>query len=472
MRTFLLAFCCVATSLVVDAQNYQPIKLWGYNHDVIAEGPGRDAAAQTTKEMDARDPSNYVLFTKRFAKALAMPASYGLPDNGKITAGARTFQLTDFNVPNALYLLKGERRVMSIVRPLAFDALSILGFATEGPVSISLIIYFIDGTSLRYGTIAYDDWFDGPDALLMGFGRVKRAVDSQETPLYYEGAPSNPRFYAAEVVPPKGKVIQSIQFQNTSPGESKDSNRAFIFAISGIPYIKEETTEEKPKEIVPIVTEQKPKETKEADKEIPFLHGTITDANSHKPIEADVQFTFGSSGNTVKTIEGVYRLFAVHQLTLFDKKEYILKVTSPGYLYLTERVTAANWPAHNRLNLALNPIEVGAVVNLKSVLFKQSTAVLLIESYPELDAVAEFLTVNPKVRIEIAGHTDNRGSPASNIKLSDDRAAAVKKYLITKGVVSSRMIGKGYGSSKPIARNDTEDARRLNRRVEFIITGK
>jgi OOP family OmpA-OmpF porin len=120
----------------------------------------------------------------------------------------------------------------------------------------------------------------------------------------------------------------------------------------------------------------------------------------------------------------------------------------------------------------MHPIEVGTVVKLKGVLFKQSTAIMLPESYPELDAVAEFLTTNPKVRIEIAGHTDNRGSPQSNLKLSNDRAAEVKKYLIGKGIDGGRMTGKGYGGTKPITKNDSEASRRLNRRVEFIIKEK
>jgi outer membrane protein OmpA-like peptidoglycan-associated protein len=471
MRTLLLlTVCYVAFTGLAAAQDYRPIELWGFNHDVIAEGPGRDAVAQTTREMDARDPSNFILFSKRFAKTLAMGPDYGLPDNGKIISGTKTFQLADFGRPNAVYLLKGERRVVSIVRPRPYDGLSVLGLATEGQASVSVIIYFIDGTSFRFGTIVFNDWFDGPDAFLKGFGRVKRDADTREKPLYYEGTPSNPRLYAIDIVPPNQKVIQSIQFQNSSPGESKESNRAFIFAISG--YFR-------PKEIdtTSLVTDQKKKEEvpikgKESGKELPFLHGTVTDANTHRPLDATVQFTFGSSGNVAYTIEGKYRQFKVQQLTLFDKREYLVKVSSPGYIDHTEKITAATWPAHNELNFGLLPIEVGTVVKLNGVLFKQSTAVLLPESYPELDAVAEFLTANPKVRIEVAGHTDNLGASRSNLLLSEERVVAVRKYLVGKGINGDRMTGKGYGGSKPIARNDSEANRQLNRRVEFIVTSK
>lgn len=463
-KLLLLAVCYGAGVLVASAQDYRPIQLWGYNHDVIAEGPGSDVTEQTSTAMDAPVPSNFVLFSKEFAKAMGMGPGYGLPDDGKIISGSRTFKLGNFNGPNVVYLPKGSRRVVSFVQPLAYESLSILGTATEGPASVSLIIYFLDGTSLRTGPIVFNDWFDGPDAQWKGFGRVKREAGSQVKPLYFEGAPANPRLYAIEVVPPADQAIQSIEFQNSSPGEGKDSNRAFIFAITGLQ--KPDYWE------TPVITDKKTKaETHETGKEIPYLHGTVTDAKSHKPIDATVQFNFGFP-TVGYTIEGIYRLYKVYQLTFFDKKEYLIKVTAPGYLDFTDKITAATWPTHNKLNFELQPIEVGTVVKLKGVLFKQSTAVLVEESYAVLDDMVEFLVANPKVRIELAGHTDNRGEAKLNLKLSQDRVNLVKKYLISKGIDDNRVTGRGYGGTKPIVKNDSEESRRLNRRVEFVILGK
>ena len=79
------------------------------------------------------------------------------------------------------------------------------------------------------------------------------------------------------------------------------------------------------------------------------------------------------------------------------------------------------------------------------------------------------MKVNPKVEIELAGHTDNRGLHAHNVKLSRARVEKVKEYLISKGIEAKRIEGKGYGGIKPIAENDAEDTRKLNRRVEFTI---
>jgi OOP family OmpA-OmpF porin len=92
------------------------------------------------------------------------------------------------------------------------------------------------------------------------------------------------------------------------------------------------------------------------------------------------------------------------------------------------------------------------------------------ESFPILDAVAEVLQKFPEMRIEIQGHTDNKGSAAYNAKLSDRRAASVRKYLVAKGIAPERLVSHGYGLSRPLVPNDTDQNRALNRRVQFIRT--
>jgi outer membrane protein OmpA-like peptidoglycan-associated protein len=92
------------------------------------------------------------------------------------------------------------------------------------------------------------------------------------------------------------------------------------------------------------------------------------------------------------------------------------------------------------------------------------------ESYPILDAVAEVLQKSQAMRIEVQGHTDNKGAPAYNLKLSDRRAASVRKYLVGKGVSSDRLVSHGYGLTRPLVPNDSEQNRALNRRVQFMRT--
>ena len=84
--------------------------------------------------------------------------------------------------------------------------------------------------------------------------------------------------------------------------------------------------------------------------------------------------------------------------------------------------------------------------------------------------MADFLRRHPQLTVELAGHTDNVGSEAYNLKLSDERAQTVRQALIEQGISPERMASKGYGSSKPLVANDSEEHRAKNRRTEMIIT--
>lgn len=92
------------------------------------------------------------------------------------------------------------------------------------------------------------------------------------------------------------------------------------------------------------------------------------------------------------------------------------------------------------------------------------------ESFPILDAVADVLKTNPNIKIDVQGHTDNKGSADYNKKLSDRRAASVKKYLVGKGIDASRLVSHGYGAEMPVVPNTTDQNRALNRRVQFVRT--
>jgi outer membrane protein OmpA-like peptidoglycan-associated protein len=104
---------------------------------------------------------------------------------------------------------------------------------------------------------------------------------------------------------------------------------------------------------------------------------------------------------------------------------------------------------------------------LEAVTFESGSARLQSGSYVELDSLAKVLIANPSLRIEVAGHTDNSGSPADNQHLSALRAEAVRNYLVVKGVPFQQMIARGYGSTMPRTPDTTPRGRAANRRVEI-----
>lgn len=113
-------------------------------------------------------------------------------------------------------------------------------------------------------------------------------------------------------------------------------------------------------------------------------------------------------------------------------------------------------------------VKVGEKIALKNIFFENNRYYLLPESYSELNKLAQYLLRNPHMEVQINGHSDNVGSKNKNQKISEQRAREVFEYLIKKGV-QNKMYFKGYGSSIPIASNDTPEGQAKNRRVEFEI---
>ena len=103
------------------------------------------------------------------------------------------------------------------------------------------------------------------------------------------------------------------------------------------------------------------------------------------------------------------------------------------------------------------------------ILFATGSATIAPESTPTLKEIGEMLKAHPELKLVIEGHTDNVGNAAANQTLSEQRAAAVKQYLVsTYGIPAARLQAKGYGASKPVASNDTPEGRQQNRRVELV----
>lgn len=194
------------------------------------------------------------------------------------------------------------------------------------------------------------------------------------------------------------------------------------------------------------------------------VYGKVTNSKTGEPIQATIAFAGPELPLTATSSAEGYNILVP------AAQQYNVTIEAQGFISTIENLDINTYENRElEMNFSLQPVEIGTTVNLKNVLFAQTKADILPESYRELDLVVSFLQSNPNVRIELAGHTDNRGIHADNIKLSQQRVNKVKEYLVSKGVDPKRISGKGYGGTKPIASNDTEQSRKMNRRVEFTI---
>lgn len=154
-------------------------------------------------------------------------------------------------------------------------------------------------------------------------------------------------------------------------------------------------------------------------------------------------------------------------------KDYALYVQKDGYVFYNQRIELKERSAQDpqKFLVTLQPVNQSteAPVTLHNVFFNTGESSLQSSSYEELEKLVSLLKENPNLRVKIQGHTDNVGSEADNLKLSNDRAKTVADYLISHGIGASRVSYEGYGETQPIASNDTEEGRRSNRRTEFVL---
>ena len=146
--------------------------------------------------------------------------------------------------------------------------------------------------------------------------------------------------------------------------------------------------------------------------------------------------------------------------------QYVAHLRYPGYMPLDDTVRFEK----DTLRFYLTKIKEGIRVKINNLFFATNKTYILPASAQAMEDLATFLSENEGVTIRITGHTDNVGTDEANQKLSEGRANAVKKELIKRGIDPERLEAEGKGESEPVADNDTEEGRQLNRRVEFTIT--
>jgi len=205
-----------------------------------------------------------------------------------------------------------------------------------------------------------------------------------------------------------------------------------------------------------------------------YFKGIVFNGETGEKLEAEFELIDLKTGKTVARAASD-RFTGEFLLILPVQKEYALNISKPGYLFYSDHFSLTG--DHSIVlpfikNVPLQPIQIGKTVVMKNIFFDTDQFVLKEESQAELHRLIQLLNQNPKIMIEISGHTDNVGTPLYNLELSMNRAKAVYDYLLSHGIGKQRMTYTGYGLTKPIDTNETEQGRASNRRTEFKITGK
>lgn len=203
---------------------------------------------------------------------------------------------------------------------------------------------------------------------------------------------------------------------------------------------------------------------------VSYFRGTVIDKATGAPITARYELTDLSSRTSI--ISSLTDSKGGFFVCLPQGYSYGLNVTADGYMIFSENfdfVEGYTSAEPYRKTIALNKVRKGEFMRMYNVFFDTDSWELLEASVPELEMLLEFLRINNTVVIEIGGHTDSDGSDEHNQVLSEKRAAAVRNYLIKRGITPERMFSHGYGETSPMADNITAAGKRLNRRTEITI---
>jgi outer membrane protein OmpA-like peptidoglycan-associated protein/tetratricopeptide (TPR) repeat protein len=204
-----------------------------------------------------------------------------------------------------------------------------------------------------------------------------------------------------------------------------------------------------------------------------LLKGVITDEKTKQVLEASIDLIDNEKNVLLATFKS-NSTTGRYLVTLPAGHNYGIAVKKDGYLFHSENFIIdqnADYIEYNK-DVALKKVEVGSVIVLRNIFFDFDKATIKPESANELDRLIKLLTENPTIKIELGSHTDSKGSDEYNMKLSDNRSKSVVEYLIAHGIPADRLTSKGYGETKPIDTNDTDEGRQNNRRTEFKITSK
>lgn len=207
--------------------------------------------------------------------------------------------------------------------------------------------------------------------------------------------------------------------------------------------------------------------------QITILKGVITDEKTGLPLEAAIELIDNEKNEVIANFNS-NSTSGKYLVSLPSGKNYGIAVKAEGYLFHSENFTIPASAVYQEItkDIALKKFDVGTKIVLNNIFFDFDKATLRPESTNELERLTKLMSDMPTLKIEISGHTDNKGNANYNQVLSESRAKSVVDYLISKSIKADRLTFKGYGFTQPIATNDTDEGRQQNRRTEFKIISK
>lgn len=201
-----------------------------------------------------------------------------------------------------------------------------------------------------------------------------------------------------------------------------------------------------------------------------IIAGKVTERGHREPTKAKIHIKKGDTGEELLQVE-TDSITGKYSILLEKGKNYSIMIEEDGYFMLTDNLFIPDRKGFTaiRQDMEIAPAKAGQKLELNHVFFERSKAVLLNNSYEQLNEVVHLMQVNKRMIIELHGHTDGIGDPQLNFKLSEKRVLTIKNYLTERGIEAERIFTKAFGGSRPIASNEKEETRKLNRRVEFLI---
>lgn len=199
------------------------------------------------------------------------------------------------------------------------------------------------------------------------------------------------------------------------------------------------------------------------DSEI-IAQGKVIDAATGKGVTAQIRYSSIPTGSIFGRFND-----STFSFSIFGSAKYQITAESKGYNPKTVIVDPKEISSDNRLQRDITLTPKGQTIRLNHLIFAQGKSTIDPQSFPELDEVAQMMLENDKIEIQLEGHTDNVGNANANLKLSESRVEAVKRYLVSKGVSKKRVKTKAFGGTQPLRNEMTPEARAMNRRVEMRI---